>query len=341
MSGEEQFVDLYRKLLNTPLAPGLYVRSRGETTMSVSDSWNYNPFWTSWALFTANLAFGADTMQNNTLIQANERMWPVLSFFTRYAGVRPELARDAPGAFAVLRDGLDIADVRRWPEAEFGDVQGGNNLNRCLAILASLQNSTQHPPRNDMPSTQGCGCGRKNSNAQLGLNDACYQVQPENYARFFTQLDTDSTSLGVWRVGPQDEIFGRYGRVATPAMSFAVTDGVFGTAPKTVYARVVFFNTGERKWRLAYSSSRGCSSTDYVDGSTNNTNVGHWLEARFVLDSAMLGSGSCGTGSTTGADIIVDDGSTSNAPGAPTVFNLVEVSKVVFDFVLSPWQADF
>ena len=106
-----------------------------------------------------------------------------------------------------------------------------------------------------------CGCGRKKtphktangSVVSVGLNDACYRVWPGNYERFLTQLDVDSTSFGVWRVGPKDEIFGRYARVvaqkagsSTGTLFFKVTDNVFEST-SAAYARVgIFQRTGIR-----------------------------------------------------------------------------------------------
>jgi hypothetical protein len=119
-SGEQDIADTSGVLLKTELpgGRGKYIRSRGETTLSALPDWQQQPHWTAWALATWNLAFGMDTWQNNTLIEAQPRMRPVLSFFSHYAGVRKP--QESPGAWAVLRDGLDTSDTQRFPEAQFG-----------------------------------------------------------------------------------------------------------------------------------------------------------------------------------------------------------------------------
>lgn len=172
--------------------------------------------------------------------------------------------------------------------------------------------------------------------------------------RFLTQLDADSTSYGVWRAGPQDEIFGRYGRVVVTnksnsnagRLSFIVTDEVFQSTP-AAYARIVYLNEGPgRTWSLRYSTDKGeCASAGFVtNGVGNQSTIGHWVEARFLLDNAQLGSGRgpCDGG----ADVSIVDMDSgpelfdSFSHRSPTVFNLVDISKEEFGFALSPWTQD-
>jgi hypothetical protein len=71
---------------------------------------------------------------------------PALSFFTKYAGVRK--GAKSAGVWAMLRDGLDVGDTSRFPEATFGPVKKGNNLDRCYAIIAQANKTqTVYPPR--------------------------------------------------------------------------------------------------------------------------------------------------------------------------------------------------
>eukprot|EP00729_Bicosta_minor_P021936 gene21936-3522_t len=85
-SGEMETYNTIAPLMRTPLSPGVYVRSRGESTLSASTSWMTNAGWTAWALSGFSLAYGADTWQNNTLIEEQPRLWPALATFSRYAG---------------------------------------------------------------------------------------------------------------------------------------------------------------------------------------------------------------------------------------------------------------
>ena len=193
MSGEMSTYNSTGMLLRKPLLPGVYVRSRGETTLSASGQFQSNEAWTVYALMGWQLAFGMDTWQNNTLIEEQPRLRPALSVFAEYAGWRPETAADSPGAIAILRDGLDTSDTQRFPESQFGPVAEGHNYTRCQRVLDSLQTATRFPPRNDNPDNSrglpavGCGCGRKVP--KPGFNDACYEVWPGNYGALLSQIE--------------------------------------------------------------------------------------------------------------------------------------------------------
>ena len=108
-------------IIRTPLAKyngqNVYVRTRGETTLSAFADYIYNQYWAPWALSNWNIAYGMDTWQNNTLLQADERIEPVLAWFPTTLELRKETAAiEAPGAFAMLRDGLSADDTERFPE---------------------------------------------------------------------------------------------------------------------------------------------------------------------------------------------------------------------------------
>ena len=179
----------------------------------------------------------------------------------------------------MLRDGLDVADTVRWPEQTYGDVAGGKCLARCNAIIAAVnQTQTRWPPRLDAPDTKGCGSGR----GRGGLNDVGYRVVPGNYHNYLEQIDADATTVGAWRIGPEDELFGRYGRSLLPAapstsgsgsgsgstgMAFRVTGGVFGGHTGHVFARVVFFRgSAPAAFTFSYSVATSGSASDNNDG---------------------------------------------------------------------------
>jgi len=345
ISGEMQLFNETRALLETKL-PGsknLFVRTRGESTLSVSRSWLAAPSWTAWALAAWNAAFGMDTWQNNSLIEEQPHMRPALSFFTTYAGARE--GRSNAGAWAVLRDGLDIADIHRWPEVQFGKVNKGHNMDRCLAIINHTANTqTAHPPKLDVAPAGAVGCDAGRTGL-VALQDAGYQVYPGNYAQFLEQLEPEATSLGAWRIGPKDEIFGRYGRSAlakgsddgtAASLLFRVTEGVFSDHEGPLYARVVFFDAGDagrQSWMLRFSSSHGCSDTQKIEGKGS----GHWVEARFELQGASFSGILSNSKCPKGSDVTITD--LSPAMSSAVVFNLIELSKVPFEFELTPFRA--
>ena len=376
VSGEMQVWNTSRVLLQTPL-PGnnsRYVRSRGESTLSAFVDWELRPAWTAWALASWAACYGLDTWQNNTLIEKLPATQPALSFFTKYAGSRDKEAKSSPGAWAVLRDGLDIGDTTRFPEATFGKLENGNNLARCNAIIAAVSKvQTRYPPRLDAPSSKGCGSGRK----RLGLNDAGYRVYPGNYHGFLRQLDIHGSSYGAWRVGPHEEMFGRYGRSVSPSsegMAFQVVGGVFEEHEGDVHVRVVFFHSAQSTssgFVVSYSTTTttttgGSAGADRASNCVSKTvstdkHAGHWVEARFTVSLSTherFGGGACHKG----ADAVIAEPNTHvnpdpnthlnsdpnthpnsdpnthlNSDVERTVFNLVEISKDAFGSQLSPW----
>lgn len=345
VSGEMSVWNTSRVYLQTELpgGKGKYVRARGESTLTAFIDWVLQPHWTAWAMAANAAAYGLDTWQNNTLMEDVPAMRPALSFFTKYAGSRK--APDSPGAWAVMRDGLDVSDIVRFPEETFGKVDKGKNLDRCFKVIAAISKTqTVYPPRLDAPSNSSCGTSRKRG----GLNDAGYQLCPGNYNNFLEQIDADTTSYGAWRAGPKDEIFGRYGRSTSKGMAFKVVGGVFDThTSSAVYARVVFLRT---------KRSASSSSADFVVSySTTSSDAGsgskctskkissakdeeeHWVEVQFPI-ATMVGSGGHfgGGGCDNGADVVIAQ---PRAEAERIVFNLLEISKENFTFRMTKWSA--
>lgn len=328
ISGEMVKYNASRTRLLTQLSGGGYVRTRGETTLGAFMDWRLRPAWAIWALATWNLQFRADTWQHQgTSFQKQPRMLPVLQFFSHYAGARK--GADNPGAWAVLRDGLDVSDTYRWDEATYGLGDNGTNLDRCWAIInATAKLQPWHPPKLDAPDNEGCGQHRRKGH---GLNDAGWQVYPGNYAQFLTQVKPEQTSVGAWRVGPADEIFGRYGRSAShvsTSMYFKTTEEAFAKHNGPAFARIVYYDrtSSAATWILKYSAKSSCQSVKPVTGKRS----GHWVEVQFELSDAELNSHKCQEES----DAVLED---FKVNGEPTVFNLVELSKLPFTFSLSPF----
>eukprot|EP00937_MAST-01D_sp_MAST-1D-sp2_P000672 g672.t1 len=353
-SGELDVWETSRVMLQSELPGphrGRFVRSRGESTLTALMDYVLQPAWAAWALAANAAAYGLDTWQNNTLLVDNPRTRPAIQFFSQYAGARDAASASSPGAWAVLRDGLDVADTARWPEQTYGDVADGKCLARCNAIIAAVnQTQTRWPPRLDAPGTKGCGSGRLRG----GLNDAGYRVVPGNYHNYLEQIDADTTTVGAWRIGPKDELFGRYGRSLLPGaasilgsgssgMAFRVTGGVFSGHSGNVFARIVFFRgSAPAAFTLSYSStasgSTGGKATCVAKpfASTEAANAGHWVELRLTLPASDLG----GSGCDGGADIVLShqqEEMGDTARSERIVFNLVEFAKQKFSFALSPW----
>jgi len=94
-------------------------RLRGEIT--VQGTWfNQNESWNMYALLTSALHFGLDIFNGAPKYFQNPTDTIAFNFFNFYAGQK--IASESPGAFCVLKDALDAADTKRFPESKYGPV---------------------------------------------------------------------------------------------------------------------------------------------------------------------------------------------------------------------------
>src|SRR5262249_9422991 len=148
------------------------------------------------------------------------RFHPAFDFYTRYAGYKDP--RDATGVWVALRDGLDAADTTRFPEgAGFGAALRDNTA-RYAAIAAAF---APFGARQDDPAAAG-------KTSWDALNDVGWQIHSGNYQMGLTQWDPAGTSVGLWRQGPIEQMYGRFARrfdhaSGRDAMYFDIDDQFF------------------------------------------------------------------------------------------------------------------
>ncbi len=112
-------------------------------------------------------------------------------FFNKYAGqIHPETATDA---FCALHKGLDGADTKAYPEAEFGEAKP-ENTDRMLKICERF---AKYGARAQDPNS----VSSRRRSVRTGFNDVGWDIWPDNYSRFLTQIDADKTSIPLWHVG--------------------------------------------------------------------------------------------------------------------------------------------
>lgn len=121
--------------------------------------------------------------------------------FNRYAGsIRPP-ADDWVGGIVALRDGLDSANVERFPESQFGPAVLNNNQQRLLAIAAAFAGKGAVEGDPEAATDSAMGSRRRNSTNDVGL-----RIWEGNYGNgLVTQLQPANTSIGRWNVGPSDQ----------------------------------------------------------------------------------------------------------------------------------------
>lgn len=237
---------------------------------------------TIWQTMMYMLMWGQDRVQTMYLegVKGNARGDQLWKFFNRYAGHRATNGKSYEGAWASLKVGLDAADKERFPEAEFG--------NGCDGIIAKhkAMGARQEDKSIDPGSIM-------NGRTRHGMNDCGWDILPGNYYMFLEQIDADTTSLGMWRVGDftsgkPGQFFGRFARTFSSSkgmndMFFAVTGDVFAeTKAETLNMRIVYYDQGSGGFSVQYGS--GCKDEQKF----TKHNSGLWKEARLQIPTTGL-----------------------------------------------------
>ena len=313
--------DMYRTFRN-----GHAIRARGEFTTGIGAGWYAEaPLWNAhwqclWALNVGmdvlNISSGHMFTKHPAPVSAYA---PSFEFFNRYAGYKDP--RDSKGAWCALRDGLDASDKVRFPEAQFGAVENGRNMQRYLNIAASL--SAFGAAQGD-PVYRWMLDGATNYKK---LNDVGFKIWPGNYGMYLQQHDPNGTSQGYWRQGSTNEPYGRFARGFRHAdgknrMYFDVDDGFFfdqplnGQYPVTV--RVIYLDQGTGTWALEYDAQGNTGKRAFT---VTKTGSGTWKTRTVTLNDAYLGN-RC----PNGTDLML-----VNTDSHDDIFHLVEITRETGD----------
>lgn len=132
-NGEVEYYNRMQRLVQRTAQDSTVNRMRGEIAMN-SDWFYKNESWNMYALLTSSLHFGLDIFNSRAQFINNPNDISTFEFFNFYAGQKN--ASTSPGAFCVLRDGLDAADTKRFPEDKYGPLI---NKDRQLAFEELVQ----------------------------------------------------------------------------------------------------------------------------------------------------------------------------------------------------------
>ena len=329
LNGEQQLYDALAVPLLWQRQPwGDFGRSRGELALEPTPThgsygnWAESPWWSLHANAGWALTYGLDVWNLYALFIANTTFAPTMTLYNRYAGHKDPAT--APGALLLLRDGLDAADFRRFPAADFGDdsrtvecvngsaaaaFPGGGctcsasqgpvccrNTSRLQAIAAAY---AAHGARMDAPD-EATGKSVKQKKASA-LNDVGCQIWSGNYGVHMQQRKAAQTSVGYWRVGPKvNSPYGRFARGSDNAsgkstMYFALDRQLFGGLPfnattqRSVQLRVVYFDgSAGGAWRAKYDAQGMVGKELPV---VDTAGSGLWQEALYSLPDARFGRG--------------------------------------------------
>jgi hypothetical protein len=249
-----------------------------------------------------------------------------LNFFNRHAGqFEPATANRA---FCALRKGLDVSDTVLYPEDIYGKAVQ-KNVDRYLNIVNaySKHGAIQGDPIKALGDTtyiesEG-GAGATTSDGMMNrqrddYNDAGWKIWPGNYERYLKQIAPEETSIGLWHVGPDKSVYGRFARSTDVAngknaLYFDLHDDFYKDG-KSLKVKIIWLDKGKAKWKLLYNAKNKPEKTAFQ---VTNTNSGEWKEKTVNLKDACIQN--C---AERGADFILKSLSDEDI-----VFHLIEIEK--------------
>jgi hypothetical protein len=239
-------------------------------------------------------------------------------FFDRYAGeIHPQTAT---GAFCALHKGLDAADTKAYPEKTYGPARRGN-VERMLKITAAYsQYGAAVDDRNGLLLDQV-----RQRDTQKGFNDVGWDIWPDNYSRFLTQIAPDETSVPRWRVGgPLTKSSSLYDRFARGFEHASGKDGLYfklhdgfspNQQPKTMSIHVLWYDQqAGSTWKLVYDAGQATMRTACA---VTGTGDGKWKSEIVTLKDAVFARGG-----TRGSDLAL-----INTDAHDEIFSLIEVRR--------------
>jgi len=284
---------------------------RGESwAFSQHGDYKEAPLWATYAHNNWLLTFGLDLpgFSSNTL--EDPQFAPLYRLFNLFAtSIRPP-ADNWIGAIIQLRDGLDSANKERFPESKYGTASQ-NNGDRMKRIVSDFAH--RGAGIGDIAAATGSAM---KSRTPSKMNDVGWRIWEGNYGNgLLTQLAPLETSVGLWRVGPKDQWYGRFARQFNTAMGFVLDTKLWSGLPmsgakaRPLMLSVVYFdgappsvnNVAERTLVIAYDGQKGCTSATISLGNTNR-----WKTWKKTIVDGKFGKGCSGTKTNAdGADIML------------------------------------
>jgi len=224
--------------------------------------------------------------------------------------------QSSPYAFIAFRDVLDAADTARFNVSTYGESKQSNE-ERVLKIESEFKK-------------QGAKVGDLNAATTLkgsnylfeakAMNDVGFGLIARNYSCFITQIDANKTSIGLWRVGPMNQPYGRYARsfeneTNKNRMYFDLDDHFLSQKQKeSVSFKIIYLDEGIGKFSFRYDSE---SNPDKIAITITKTNSGKWVEKAIIItDGAFANKGPKNS-----------DFSLVNEDKEDDIFHMIEITK--------------
>jgi len=228
--------------------------------------------------------------------QIKPELHTIFRMFNKYAGqIFPQTAS---AAYTIFHEGLNSSDTMKFPVAIFGNAIQSNQ-SRYNAICNAYASKGAH--MDDVyAATKGQVYQRKN---QIGYNDAGWNIEEGNYERWITQINPDSTSVGLFRVrgviSSSSSMYDRFARSfdyssGKKNMYFKFHQDLFSiSVPDSLIFKIIWLDkTPNSTWELQYYNSSGLQTAINVIGIGDNQwkTVSVTLFNPIINQSGILGS---------------------------------------------------
>jgi hypothetical protein len=220
--------------------------------------------------------------------KAKPELHSIFRMFNKYAGqIYPTKAN---AAFTIFHEGLNAANTTKFPVSTFGKANQSNQA-RYTAICSAY--TARGAKMDDVfAATKGQVYQRAN---QTGYNDAGWDIEEGNYERWITQINPDSTSIGLFRIrGTIDSSSSMYDRFARSfqnssgknAMYFKFHQNLFSLAvPDSLTFKITWLDkTLNSTWAFKYYHSTGLQTALSVTGIGDN----QWKTINVVLHNPVI-----------------------------------------------------
>lgn len=269
--------------------------------------WNY--YWT--AISTVDRGLDLWEVDYNTV--KTGKYDEAFAFASRYSYYKQP--QTSPYAFIALRDVLDSADTVRFPEGNYGKAVQ-SNAERVIKIEAEF--NKYGAKVGDLLAATSLS-GSNYLYEAKAMNDVGFELIARNYSRFITQIDPNETSVGLWRVGPTDQPYGRYARgfensSGRNRMYFDLDDNFLLTKKGSITLKIIYLDKGTGKFSVRYDSS---SDSDKTAVNISKANSGRWVSKTITIaDGAFANKGPRNS-----------DFSLVNEDNEDDVFHMIEIIK--------------
>ena len=274
--------------------------------------WNY--YWT--AISTVDRGLDLWEVDYNTV--KTGKYDEGFAFASRYSYYKQ--SQTSPYAFIALRDVLDSADTVRFPEEKYGKA-AQNNAERVNKIEAEF--NKYGAKVGDLYAATSLS-GSNYLYEAKAMNDVGFGLIARNYSRFITQIDANETSVGLWRVGPTNQPYGRYARgfensSGRNRMYFDLDNNFLSTkAKESITLKIIYLDKGSGNFSVRYDSS---SDPDKTAATIAKANTGRWMSKSITIaDGAFANKGPRNS-----------DFSLVNEDNEDDVFHMIEIMKNISD----------